>query len=128
MIRITLTAFLALTACAAAVDRPTEVREQARIDRALAGLMPGAPQRCLRRDEVNQIQTFKDTILYVQGRGRIYRNNVSGGCAGLRYGDIVISRSYGGSDYCAGDIIQTRPAMGPISGSCTLGEFIPYRR
>jgi hypothetical protein len=129
MIRLAVPLSLLLAACTTtAASEQSDAREQARLDRALAGLTPGAPLHCVRHDQVNEIRTFEGTILYVAGRGRIYRNNVVGGCPGLRRGDIVVSKSFG-SQYCAGDIIQTRsPTGGTLSGSCSLGEFTPYTR
>ena len=127
--RLAVPAFLLLAACTAtAATEQSDARDRARLDKALAGLTPGEPLRCIRRDEVNEIRTFKGTILYVAGRGRMWRNQVIGNCPGLRRDDILVSKNFG-SQYCDGDIVQTRARTGGfISGSCSLGKFTPYMR
>lgn len=126
MIRLAVPALLLLGACT--TTEQTGARDRERLERALAGLNPGEPVRCLRHDQFNQIRTFQGTILYVAGRNRLWRNDVVGTCAGLRRGDIVVTRSFG-SQVCDGDIIQTRsPTGGFLSGSCSLGKFTPYTR
>jgi len=127
--RIAVPAFLLLAACTTtAATEQSDTRDRARLTKALAGLKAGEPLRCIRRDQFNEIRTFEGTILYVAGRGRMWRNDVVGNCAGLRRGDIVVSKTFG-SQYCDGDIIQTRSPMGGVlSGSCSLGKFTPYAR
>lgn len=128
MIRVAVPALLLLAGCTTTATEQSDARDRARLEKALAGLTPGEPVRCLRRDQFNQIRTFEGTILYVAGRNRLWRNDVVGNCAGLRRGDIVVTRSFG-SQVCDGDIIQTRsPTGGFLSGSCSLGRFTPYTR
>ena len=129
MIRVAVPVLLLLAGCTTTGGaEQSDARDRARLDKALAGLTPGEPVRCLRRDQYNEIRTFEGTILYVAGRNRIWRNDVVGSCPGLRRGDIVISRSFG-SQVCDGDIIQTRaPTGGFLSGSCSLGKFTPFTR
>lgn len=130
MIRLTVPALLLLAGCAAsnAAGDGSDARERAKLDKAVAGLTPGEALRCIRHDQVTQIRTFPGTILYVAGRGRMWRNDVVGSCPGLRRGDIVVSRTFN-SQYCDGDLIQTRAPMGGfVSGSCSLGSFTPYTR
>jgi len=129
MIRVAVPMLLLLTGCTTtAGSEQANAREQARFERALAGLTPGEPVNCIRRDQFNEIRTFEGTILYVAGRNRLWRNDVVGGCPGLRRGDIVVTRSFG-SQLCNGDIIQTRaPTGGFLSGTCSLGKFTPYTR
>lgn len=117
---------LALAAPAATSQTAAEAREQARLDKALEGLTPGKPDRCIPRDRVTRIETFQDTILYVQGRGRLWRNTTDGGCSGLRHGDMIVWRGSTGQ-YCRGDIIETRSRGGGYTtGGCSLGDFVPY--
>ena len=135
MIRFAVPAALLVVACAATAATSgqsspgrAEARQQARLERTLAGLTPQAPQRCLRRDQFNETRSFDGTILYVAGRNRVYRNDVVGTCPGLRRDDLVVVKTIGGQ-YCRGDIVQTRARTGGmLTGSCSLGEFTPYRR
>jgi hypothetical protein len=122
---------LLLAGCAASADTPpgtTNPKQLAEIADALKGLTPGKPETCIDQTRVHNIKTFENTILYQYSPREIYRNDTSGGCAGLRYGDIVVSRTPTGQ-LCRGDIIHTvSPGSRTMSGACGLGSFVPYRR
>ncbi|MES2987073.1 MAG: hypothetical protein V4808_04130 [Pseudomonadota bacterium] len=129
MIRIALPLLLLATAgTGAATERRAPSSQEARLQRALSGLQPGAPQRCLRRDRAGEMRGFKDEILFVGGRSKVYRNRTVGSCGGLARGDIIVTRTFGG-DYCAGDFVETRARTGGfVTGTCSLGEFVPYTK
>jgi len=129
MIRLAVPAALllvGLTAADAAQYRPDPA--MAKIEKQLRGLNPGAPLRCLRRDQTNQILTAEGVILYVAGRNRAYRNDVVGHCNGLARGDVVVTNSPR-RELCDGDLVQTRaPTGGMFTGSCSLGKFTPFTK
>lgn len=128
MIRIAAATALLVAAGATTAAAPTQNGATRRVERTLAGLKPGAPQRCLYRDRVSEIRTAEGVIVYVAGKNRVWRNNVVGqGCFGLKRGDIVITESTSGA-YCRGDIVRTRAPLGGGGGSCSLGDFIPYTK
>ena len=128
MIRVIVPALLLAACTTTAADERSDARDRARLEKALAGLTPGAPVRCVRFDQVTQTRSFPGTILYVAGRGRMWRNDVVGECTGLRRDDLIVSRNFG-SQYCEGDQIQTRSRVGGfVSGSCSLGTFTHYTR
>lgn len=106
-----------------------DAAEQARLDKALAGLVPGKPQACLHQSRAGfNTERYGDTILYRRTRNEVYRVDTGGGCFGLRRGDAIITRSPSG-DLCRGDIVRTEDLTARIpSGSCAFGDFIPYRR
>lgn len=129
MIRIAVPLLLLATAATgvAAVQQAPQT-DQAKIARALNGLQPGTPMRCVRSDQVNEVRGFEGEILYVAGRDKIWRNKTVGSCSGLARGDIIVTKTFG-REYCSGDIVQTRaPVGGMITGSCSLGEFVPYTK
>ncbi|MBB5711888.1 hypothetical protein [Sphingomonas xinjiangensis] len=133
MIRLAVPAALLLTLGATSAGTQTRApdRATARVEKTLAGLTPGAPQRCLRRDRVTELRTAPNVILYVAGRDRVWRNDVVGeGCArGLARGDIVVSRNLVSGEYCSGDLIHMRVRTGgTLTGTCSLGQFVPYTR
>jgi len=100
---------------------------QARLDKALAGLVPGKPQQCLDSRDASGTERIGDTILYKQGRNLIYRADTNGGCHGLDRGDAIVSQQFG-SQLCAGDPIRTVDLNSHIpSGVCTIRAFVPYR-
>ena len=120
----------AIAGCAASTgDQPRSPQAQQQLDRYLAGKIAGKPQSCLptfRRDDMVTID--ERTILFRDGSNRVYRNDPPGGCTGLgRPGTALVTRSFGSSQLCRGDIAQTADlAAGFTIGSCTLGDFVPY--
>jgi hypothetical protein len=103
-------------------------KEASEINDLLKGLSPGEPQSCIQQTRVTQSHAFTNTILYEYSPREIYRVTTTPGCTGLRYGDIIVSRTPSGN-LCRGDIIRTvSPGSSIPSGSCALGDFIPYRR
>lgn len=130
MFRFAIPLVLVTAACAAnaALPQRTSDRDRARLDKALAGLTPGKPQDCLDRVRMGETQSFPDTILYVEGRNRVWRNDTVGTCAGLANDDLIVTISTSGR-LCRGDIVQTRARMGGmVTGSCSLGAFVPYTK
>ena len=103
-------------------------RTQAKLTTALAGLTPGKPMTCMPNLPTQTMQAYGPTLLYrVSGR-LIYRNDTAGGCERAGSDDILVTRSPTGQ-LCSGDIGQTvdRGSRMP-TGSCSLGDFVPYRR
>ena len=131
MIRFALPALLVAALCATtttATEQRALPSDQAKLERALKGLSPGSAQRCLSRDRVTELRGFESEILYVGGRNRVWRNHTVGTCNGLARGDVIVTNTIG-RDYCSGDIVQTRDRIGGmITGSCSLGDFIPYSK
>jgi hypothetical protein len=129
MIRFALPVLI-LVACAAntALPQKTSNSDEARIAKALAGLTPGQPQDCIDHDRVGETRGFRDTILYVGGKTKVWRNDTVGSCTGLSNGDLPVVRSMSGR-LCRGDIVQTRARIGGMmTSSCALGRFVPYSK
>lgn len=130
MLRVILAA-AALATMGAAPQSGSEkaaARDAAALEKALRGLTPQAPVHCINPADVTEMETHRDTILYIQGRGKLWRVNTVGTCDGLKRGDIVVSRR-NTSHICEGDIIQTRSRTGGnFTGSCSLGPLVPYSR
>ena len=128
-----LIALLGCTRTPAETARATEA-EQATANRLaarLAGLTPGRATSCLPTTLIGaqaQTQGYGSTILYIAGRDLIYRNDTTGGCDNIGRGDILVTRQFAGRA-CRGDIATTvEPLSRAVTGSCALGDFIPYRR
>ena len=102
---------------------------QARLDKALAGLMPGATSSCIPTTYPSaQTEAFGSTLLYRYGRNLIYRTETAGGCENAARGDILVTKQLQGRP-CRGDIATTvNPTSRSFSGSCSLGDFTVYRR
>ncbi|RYD50244.1 MAG: hypothetical protein EOP60_12220 [Sphingomonadales bacterium] len=127
MIRLALPLLLLATA---GTGGATEQRrtDPAKIAKALDGLTPGKPQNCISSDRINEVRGFEGEILFVEGRNKIWRNTTRGSCSGLKRDDVPVFRTFG-REYCTGDMVQTRERIGGMmTGSCGLGEFIPYTK
>ena len=110
-------------------DRPLDARTQADLDKALAGLTPGAPLSCVPLTySMLATKAYGRTLIYRQGNGTAYRNDTAGGCEGAARGDILVSIQHEGRP-CSGDIIRTvDPYARTTTGSCALGQFVPYQK
>lgn len=132
---VTLGLVLALASCATtpeqrAAQTRSDAEIQAKLDKALAGFeRAGPPQACVneRRGDY-QTTTIGDTILYRFGRDQIFLNRAPG-CQSAERGDALILVNYQAGLLCSGQIIRTTDTLTRIqTGSCALGEFVPYRR
>jgi hypothetical protein len=125
---------IGLAACAqtpadtarAAQDRQTT---QVRLDKALAGLVPGETTSCIPTTLSSaQTEAYGPTLLYTYGRNLVYRTETTGGCENAGRGDILVTKQLQGRP-CRGDIATTvSPTSRVFSGSCSLGDFTVYRR
>ncbi|WP_420606932.1 DUF6491 family protein [Novosphingopyxis sp.] len=77
----------------------------------------------------SNIRISDDVLVYRQGRGTVYVNNLRSSCPGLaRDWDIIVTEKLQ-STSCSGDIIRLIDrTSGIYGGSCVLGEFTPYAR
>jgi len=122
-------ALLMLASGAAAETAPSlKPREALKLEKALAGKVPGAPVDCVQRNLLNDLQTIGNgTLLYKVGSKLTYRNDLGGQCQGLRSDDIPVFQTFG-SSYCKGDLIRMVDRIsGNLRGACVLGPFVPYR-
>ncbi len=108
-----------------------EVRDadvQQKLSKALAGLVPGKPESCISQFPQKQSAGYGATILYRASSRLIYRSDTVGGCEGIGRGDILVTRTSTGQ-LCRGDIAQTFDQASRFpTGSCSFGDFIPYRK
>src|SRR3546814_3229472 len=69
-------------------------KQAERLDKQLAGKVPGEPMRCLPSYRTNQTIRVSDNILlYRSGGNLVYRNDLKSSCPGLaRDSDIMVDR------------------------------------
>ena len=119
-----------IVGCAAQPVAPMRTaKAQQRLDELLVGKVAGAPQACLANRQGNDMIVIDDaTIAFRQG-SRTYVNHLpGGGCPNLAH-NTLITRSFGGSGLCRGEIAQVAHlSTGMTAGSCVLGDFVPYTR
>jgi hypothetical protein len=98
---------------------------------ALQGKVAQKPVSCLPSYRSGDMRTIDDnTILFRDGSSRVYVNNMQGGCTALARGNYtLVTRSFGGSGLCRGDIAQVVDLLNGMQvGSCVFGDFTPYVR
>lgn len=123
----------ALASCAAPPPGPTasDLQSQNQLQAMLAGKVAGPSMSC-----IPQYHSSASSIVapgafaFRVNPGLVYVMNTAGtGCEGLtdpRYALVVTS--HGPNTLCSGDIVQVRDLQaGTLVGSCTLGNFTPYR-
>lgn len=125
---LALLALGSLTACGAIGEAPPRTeRAQSRLSQALAGKVAGAPQRCISRHRINDLEIVdRGTILYKNGRDLLYRNDPEGGCGGLDATRTLVVDARSG-DLCRGDLVRAVDRYsGATVGVCAFSDFIPY--
>ncbi len=105
-------------------------KQAERLDKQLAGKLPGKPLRCLPYSHSSATIRVSDSILlYRSGGNLVYRNDLRNSCPGLaRDSDIMVVRQFGSST-CEGDFFHLVDRSSGIRGpTCVFGEFVPYRK
>ena len=114
-----------------AAEQPIRTADKQRqYDQLLAGKVAGAPVSCLPTFRQDDMVVIDDsTVAFRQGSSRTYVNHMQGGCSNLGGGYALVTRSFGGSQLCRGDIAQVVDLANRMTvGSCVFGDFIPYAR
>jgi hypothetical protein len=97
---------------------------------ALAGRVAGPPVSCLPHYRADNMQIIDDwTILFRDGR-TVYVQNPRGGCPGIAsHRNILVTRLFGTTQLCSGDISQlVDPSSGIGGGACVFSQFVPYTK
>ena len=120
---------LALGGCTNVDQSAESARTRAGLADALTGFARGERTSCLPITYRNaSTKTFGPTLLYSTRSDELYRNDTAGGCDGAANGDALVSVEYEGRP-CQGDIVRTIDLTSRIqTGSCSLGDFVRYRR
>jgi len=147
--------FALLVACAAvllcaacAVSPEDESRRQAKeADIAAILSIPldsseyGAPVRCLTDNQIRTFRALDDRRILFEGRhGKLWINTLRMRCPDLRYGDVLLVRSFSGLRLCDMDSFQVADwfywpwyrrwpwhwgGSWGMGTSCSLGKFQP---
>lgn len=131
LIALPLLAFVA--GCADTPPTQSQLRAQARdaakLEETLAGYTPGKPVNCVDNRDLRGPEAYGETtLLFRASRKLIWRTETSGSCDDIKRGDALITHQYS-SRLCQGDIARTADLRaGFQTGSCVIGEFVPYRK
>ncbi|GAC1579610.1 MAG: hypothetical protein NVS3B5_12840 [Sphingomicrobium sp.] len=128
-----LTLAATLGGCASTVEQPYQrtARQENDLGRALAGKVAGRPVDCLQSFRSGDMQVIDDNTILFRDGSRTYVQSPIGGCAPLGSGHYtLVTRSFGGSGLCRGDIARVVDLTGGgmTVGSCSLNSFVPFER
>ena len=123
----------ALSSCAAPSPQQmaqAQAQSQMKLNKLLAGKVPGAPQSCLPTYRQNDMVVIDDyTIAFRDGVNRVWINHPPGGCNMLGAGSYTLITHSSGIGLCRGDIGQVTDLMNHSTvGSCVMGDFVPYEK
>ncbi len=121
-------AVLGAAAHASPASDAAQAKAEAEITKILAGRVPGKPVSCIPLTNLGPSQTVDRTaIIYGQGR-TLYLNRLPHGCPGLTHFSYpVVKTSL--SQLCSTDILTiVDQGSHMTTGSCGLGEFVPYTK
>jgi hypothetical protein len=84
---------------------------------------------CVNSRDLRGNRTVGENHILFQGNGdRLWVNETRGSCPSLNFGRALRFRTTG-TQFCQGEIAAVfDPTSGVEYGSCSLGEFTPYRR
>jgi hypothetical protein len=119
-----------LTSCSAVAPPPVvSAQSQARLQQMLAGRAAGPAVSCLPPTRSSDMTIIGDGSVVFRSGNTLYLNAMRGGCPNLRSQYALLTRQFGGSGLCSGEIAQVvDPTNGISISSCSFGEFVPYRR
>jgi hypothetical protein len=120
---------LALAGCVAGATG-WEGREQAALDRELAGRVAGESESCISWRSTQSLHATGTGLFVYRDGGTIWVNRPIHECgSSFRPTHTLIVEMRGGSRYCRGDLIRAVEPGSSIPGPlCALGDFTPYRR
>lgn len=118
-----------LAACTGSYEpTPLTQKQATKLEEELAGKVAGEKVSCIdQQPQTNLTVISNNVLLYRVNKRLIYKNELMGSCNGLTFGDTLIVRVFG-TQLCRGDLAASANLMsGMTTGSCALGDFIPYR-
>ncbi|MGZ8346847.1 MAG: hypothetical protein ACXWUP_07025 [Allosphingosinicella sp.] len=104
-------------------------KAQAELDAALSGRTAREPLTCVSQRDLLGNRTVGGGAILFQGRGPlVYLNSPRGGCPRLDSGRTLRTITTS-TRLCRGDIVTVIDNTSGINyGSCSLDDFVPYRR
>lgn len=100
---------------------------QAKLDKLLAGRVPGETKHCLAVEKTNHPIGIDDSTILFRDGPRLWQSNLSGSfqCGQIDQQATIFTES-SNNRLCAGDKLVFQ--SGSLSGACYLGEFTPYQK
>ena len=121
----------ALTAgCTTGPEQPLRSAErESHLQQLIAGKAPGSPVNCVPAHQSQDMSVIDGrTIAFRAGGRTTYVAHLSQGCSALGSGGYaLVTRQFGGSGFCRGDIARVADLSRDIeAGSCVVQQIVPY--
>lgn len=121
-----------LAACSTAPDPVMRTAEaQAEYSKLIEGKVAGQPVSCLPRYASNDMRAIDNqTAVFKSVGNKVYVTRFDGSCNNLGApGYALVTKLYGTDRLCRGDIAQVvQTSTGIPTGSCVVGDFVPYTK
>lgn len=118
---------LGVTAATSPADGQHSAEAQAKLDKLLAGRLPGETRRCVATNVITSPIGIDDRTLLFKDGPRIWRTELR---ASLECGKIgkqsFIHTESAANRICNGEHLEF--SDGGIMGSCVFGDFTPYTK
>jgi hypothetical protein len=114
---------------AAAQQQPMRTaKAQKQFEQLIAGKEARPPVSCLPYYNSNDMVVIDDsTVAFKVANNRVYVNHMQGGCYNVGGPYALVTKGFGGTGLCRGDIAQVVDIANRMTvGSCVFGDFTPY--
>jgi hypothetical protein len=119
----------ALAGCSTSPPMPRSAEADAELQRLIAGRVAGQPISCLSTLRADNMVVIDDNTIAFRNGGRVYVNQMQGGCNQLGTGFYTLVTRMPTTQLCRGEIARVADlTTGSTVGSCVLGDFVPYSR
>jgi hypothetical protein len=118
---------LGLTAAAPPADTQHSPEAQAKLDKLLAGRVPGETRRCVATSVITSAIGIDDRTMLFRDGPRIWRTELQGSmeCGKIGKQSFIHTES-AANRMCSGEHLEF--SDGGVLGSCVFGEFTPYTK
>ena len=117
-------------ACASQPPPAMTAAQQSDFQKVIAGRTAGPPQTCVSQQLLGGNKTYGEGVIVFEGNtnSTLYVNRPPAGCPELRWDRALRTRTTS-TQLCSNDIVTVFDPVSHIEyGSCSLGEFVEYRR
>jgi len=104
-------------------------RAEAELQRLIAGRAAGPAVSCIPEHRTDRMTVIDEGRVAFRTGGAVYVSELNGPCSNLGLGGYAMRTIRpGGTGLCRGEIIEVvDTSSGMTVGSCSFGDFVPYR-
>jgi len=107
-------------------------KQQKRYDKRLKDRVVGEPETCINFQDRRRLTAISDNVVIFglrENARTLYVSKLAGNCSGISRHNALVYDIRGSARLCRGEIaFSLDTTIGQRLGSCSFGEFTPYRR